>query len=66
MKKLTVIVLGFFVAATAAAEEVDRKLDAAADGSVHISNISGSVSVEGWGRNEVQVTGTLGLSLIHI
>lgn len=60
MKKLTVFVLGFLFAAPAAAEEVDRTLDAAADGSVYISNISGTVVVEGWRRNEVRVTGQLG------
>ena len=60
MKKLTVFVLGFLFVAPAAAEEVDRTLDAAADGSVYISNISGTVVVEGWRRNEVRVTGELG------
>jgi len=60
MKKLTLIVLGLLFAAPAAAEEVDRTLDAASDGSVDISNISGSVIVEGWDRGEVRVTGELG------
>jgi DUF4097 and DUF4098 domain-containing protein YvlB len=60
MKKLTVIALGSLFVAPVAAEEIDRTLDAAADGSVNISNISGSVTVEGWDRNEVRVTGELG------
>jgi DUF4097 and DUF4098 domain-containing protein YvlB len=60
MKKLTVFVLGLLFVAPAAAEDVDRTLDAAADGSVNISNISGSVTVDGWNRDEVQVTGELG------
>jgi DUF4097 and DUF4098 domain-containing protein YvlB len=60
MKRLTAIILGLVLAATAAAEEVDRTLDAAPDGHVHISNISGSVSVSGWSRDEVQVTGEIG------
>lgn len=60
MKRLTVIVLGFLLAAPVAAEEVDRTLDAASDGTVNISNIAGSVTVEGWNRNEVRVTGELG------
>ena len=46
--------------AATAAEEVSRTMDAAADGHVHISNISGSVSVSGWSRNEVEVTGEIG------
>lgn len=60
MKKLTVFIVGLLFVAPAAAEEIDRTLDAAADGSVNISNISGSVTVEGWNRDQVQVTGELG------
>jgi DUF4097 and DUF4098 domain-containing protein YvlB len=52
--------LGFLFVAPVAAEEVDRTLDAAADGSVNVSNISGSVTVEGWDRSQVRVTGELG------
>jgi DUF4097 and DUF4098 domain-containing protein YvlB len=46
--------------ASALAETVDRRIDAASDGRVSISNISGSIDVSGWSRNEVEVTGTLG------
>jgi DUF4097 and DUF4098 domain-containing protein YvlB len=60
MKKLTAIALALLFAAPVAAEEVDRKLDAASDGAVEVSNIAGSVTVDGWNRNEVHVTGTLG------
>ncbi|MEJ2299483.1 MAG: DUF4097 family beta strand repeat-containing protein [Woeseiaceae bacterium] len=60
MKKLYVMALATLVPLAAMAEEVDRTLDAAADGSVHISNISGSVKVDGWNRDEVQVKGFLG------
>jgi len=42
-----------------AEEEVDRRLDAAADGRVVIENLAGEVTVTGWSRNEVHVTGTL-------
>lgn len=48
------------LAATAHSEDVDRTIDAATDGDIEVSNISGSVTVEGWKRNEVEVTGTLG------
>jgi DUF4097 and DUF4098 domain-containing protein YvlB len=60
MKRLTAIALAFLFTAPVAAEDVDRTLDAAPDGTVEISNIAGSVTVEGWSRNEVQVKGTLG------
>ena len=60
MKRLTVSVLGLLLATPLIAEEVDRTLDAAPDGDVDISNIAGSVTVQGWSRSEVEVTGTLG------
>ncbi len=60
MKKLTVLALAALLAPPVAAEEVDRRLDAAPDGEVDISNIAGSVEVTGWSRSEVEVTGTLG------
>lgn len=60
MKKLTAIVLGLVLAAAAVAEDVNRSLDASPDGHVHISNISGSVSVSGWSRDQVEVTGNIG------
>jgi DUF4097 and DUF4098 domain-containing protein YvlB len=60
MKKRNLIALAALIPLVAVAEDVDRVLDAAADGSVHISNISGSVTVDGWNRDQVQVTGSLG------
>ena len=60
MRKLTVMFLGLFLAAPAVAEEIDKTLDAAADGDVDISNIAGSIEVTGWSRSAVEVTGTLG------
>ena len=60
MKRLTVVVLGMLLAAPVMAEEVDRTLDAASDGRVHISNIAGAVTIDGWSRDQVQVTGELG------
>jgi DUF4097 and DUF4098 domain-containing protein YvlB len=60
MRKLSVIALGLFFMAPVMAEEVDRTLDAASDGAVNISNIAGSVTVDGWNRSEVNVKGTLG------
>jgi len=60
MNRLIATILACLLAATAFADEVDRKIDAPTDGHVDISNISGSVTVNGWTRNEVEVTGTLG------
>ena len=60
MKKLIAITLSFLLAVPVLAEEVDKTLEAAADGHVDISNIAGSITVTGWSRNAVEVTGTLG------
>lgn len=60
MKRLTVLILIGLLALPAAARDVDERLGAAPDGQVNISNISGSITVNGWSRNEVEVTGTLG------
>lgn len=60
MNKLTALMLGLLLALPALAEEVDKTLDAAADGQVDVSNIAGSVTVRGWSRSQVEVTGSLG------
>jgi DUF4097 and DUF4098 domain-containing protein YvlB len=60
MKRLTAITLFFLLALPVMAEEVEKTLDAASDGHVDVSNIAGSVTVRGWSRNQVEVTGTLG------
>ena len=61
MKRLNfVLLLGATLAMPAMAEEVNRTLDAAADGHVDVSNISGSIKVKGWSRDQVEVTGELG------
>ena len=49
-----------FPATLAADSEVERMVDARPDGLVTICNVAGSVKVIGWGRNQVQITGTLG------
>ncbi len=54
------LLLGTALAMPAMAEEVDRTLDAAPDGHVDVSNISGSITVKGWSRDQVNVTGELG------
>lgn len=60
MKKMITMILSFLLVMPVMAEEVDKTLDAAADGQVNVSNIAGSVTVTGWTRNAVEVTGTLG------
>ncbi|MEE8524235.1 MAG: DUF4097 family beta strand repeat-containing protein [Thermoanaerobaculia bacterium] len=46
--------------ASTAQTEVERTVAAQADGTVKIENISGSVVVTGWDRDQVEITGTLG------
>ncbi len=61
MKKTIIATsLALLLTATAFAEEIDRTIDASSDGHIDVSNISGSVTVHGWTRNSVEVTGTLG------
>lgn len=43
----------------AAQERVDETRAAPADGSVEIRNMAGSITISGWDREEVRVTGTL-------
>lgn len=62
MKRTVFYGLGALLATAvpAHAEDVDRTIDAAADGHVRISNTSGSVTVDGWSNSAVEVTGELG------
>lgn len=60
MKKLFVVVAGLMLSLPVFAGEVDETLDAAADGHVDVTNIAGEVTVRGWSRSQVEVTGTLG------
>lgn len=48
------------IAVFAGGGPVNRTVPADASGEVEISNVSGSIDVRGWDRNEVQVTGQLG------
>ncbi len=59
-KRIAIVLIGTTLVLPAMAEDIDRSLDAASDGHVDVSNISGSVSILGWSRNEVEVTGELG------
>ncbi len=60
MNKLITVMFGLLLALPVFAEDIDRRIDAAPDGHVDISNIAGSVTVRGWSRKQVEVTGELG------
>lgn len=59
MKKISVLAL-CLLGATVVAEEERRIVDASDDGLVTISNTAGSIEVNGWSRNEVEVVADLG------
>ncbi len=66
---LSACVLSVFAssgAAIAGDTSIDRKIAAEPNGEVVISNVSGTVDVRGWDRNEVQVTGHLGSSVERV
>ena len=60
MNRMVLVCAGLLLAAPVSAEEVNERLDASGDGNVEIYNTAGSVTVEGWSQNVVEVTGTLG------
>lgn len=60
MRAITLAFLGIFGVTSVAAEEINRTIDAAADGTVSVTNVAGLVEVEGWSRKQVEVTGELG------
>ncbi len=51
------------VVAVHAEKNVNERVKAPKDGEVEIENVAGSVHVEGWSENAVQVTGTIGDNL---
>ena len=61
MNKWIIFLAGLLLSSVAlAGEEFDKILAADADGEVLISNIAGSVDIQGWGKKEVRVVGELG------
>ena len=56
----TAVAAALLLALSADAREISETLDAAPDGRVNISNVSGSIEVRGWSRSAVEVTGDLG------
>ena len=62
MKYLRTLVLMLLAAGTLtlAGEDIRKKVDASHNGRVEIDNLVGSVTITGWDRDEVEITGTLG------
>jgi len=60
MKSLLSTIAICLLAGTALAKDVNRTIDAADDGHVEVSNISGEITIEGWNQSKVEVTGTIG------
>lgn len=62
MKMLIPLFAGLLLlcAQGAFAGTVDKTVKASTSGEVHISNVAGSIKVNGWSKNEVHVSGTLG------
>jgi DUF4097 and DUF4098 domain-containing protein YvlB len=59
MKILLAASLTVLLAEAAAAEQVERRVEAASDAIVSIQNTAGSVEVRGWSRDEVEVKADL-------
>jgi len=62
MKKLMfwVLLVGLVAGPALADREIDETVSAAPDGEVSVELIAGTISVIGWDRSDVQVTGTVG------
>ena len=60
MKLIKVISISCLWLSTAYADDVNEIMDADSDGTVTVSNVAGSVEVEGWSRDQVEITGELG------
>jgi len=59
-KHLTlVLIAAFAVPAANAAQTIDRTLKTGANPAVEISNVAGAVTITGWDRQEVKVTGVI-------
>ena len=60
MKKVILIFLALAIAETAAGREINEILDVSPNSQIDISNTAGDIDIEGWSRNQVEVTGELG------
>ncbi|MDH4048062.1 MAG: DUF4097 family beta strand repeat-containing protein [Gammaproteobacteria bacterium] len=60
MNRLIVLTAMTLLGVSASANEVNKSMEAAADGAVDVSNVAGSVEIRGWSRREVSVSADLG------
>jgi DUF4097 and DUF4098 domain-containing protein YvlB len=58
--RVAIAIAGAWLAQPATADEISKRIAAAPQGQVEISNTSGSVTITGWDKNEVEVAGELG------
>jgi len=58
--KMLLTLSGLLSSAALAATDINEIMDAAVAGTVEISNVAGSVEIEGWSREQVEITGELG------
>ncbi|MET1255135.1 DUF4097 family beta strand repeat-containing protein [Aliikangiella maris] len=59
MKKLFALLCFSISFSIFAGESIDQSIDAEADGIVDIHNVRGKISIAGWDKSQVKVTGTL-------
>ncbi|MDH3439684.1 MAG: DUF4097 family beta strand repeat-containing protein [Gammaproteobacteria bacterium] len=60
MKIIRLALISSLGIAPAFADDVNEIMDADSDGTVTVSNVAGSVEIQGWSRSQVEVTGELG------
>ncbi len=60
MNKTLMSIAALLLVSAAAADEIDQTQDADPNGLVSIYNTSGSVEISGWGRRQIEVSGSVG------
>lgn len=58
--KILFAALAMFTASSVLAEDIEKTVNADSDGHVDVSIISGSIVIDSWSRDAVEVTGTVG------
>lgn len=61
--KLGIALLALAPLSALAEQSVDERWDVDADVTVSVENVAGEIDIQGWGRNEVHLTGELGDSV---
>lgn len=60
MNKAIITGVALAIAGTASAEEINQTMDVSAKPRIDISNTAGDIEIEGWSREQIEVTGELG------